>query len=297
MTIGHRLVATLVVLTLAVAGVVALRPTGTTLAAWSDEVVVPVPTLHTGSIRMDVTTTAGDKATVGMAGDATGTWRPTGVRATAEGRELSGSELTGSRVDYRLASSGGTCPSSSPLYTATFTGSSPVAQVNGGEQLSGQRTLCLTFVPSDTTRVHLGGASLSLATTLDGVAPATTWTASNDWQATQKLAPAPSVGTPSCSAGFLNQRVTLRWDWDRAGLNQDVTRWSLQVQDGGTWTEVRSLSGGQRSTNITPYEFSFIRFDTYKMRVAAVLPDGTTIASAPSSIRVERLALGAVYCA
>ena len=72
----------------------------------------------------------------------------------------------------------------------------------------------------------------------------------------------------------------------------------LQVEDRGTWHEVRSLGANRREAVITPYDAGFIAFSTFHLRVVAVLPDGTTIPSTDTTkVRVERLGLGAAYCA
>ena len=301
MTVSKRLIAGLLALAVVLGGVLVLRPTETTLAAWSDEVTVDLPALHTGGVRMDVTPAAGtgSSATLGMSGDAAGTWRPSAVRVLLDGRALTGAELAGSTIEYRVAGSGGTCSPPTPAtYTARPSGSATSFPVTGGADLNGRRTLCLTFTPSDQVRIQLGGRALSVTTAIEGVAAGSTWTAASEWAATQQLPAAPTVSAPTCTAGFLNQSVSLGWDWDRAGLSQDVRRWSVQVEDRGTWREVDSLSAGSRSARISPYDSGFVNFSTYTLRVAAVLPDGTSIpAPAGTQVRIERIGIGAAYCA
>src|SRR5699024_10336129 len=93
-------------------------------------------------------------------------------------------------------------------------------------------------------------------------------------------------------------RVTLRWEWDRAGMAQDVTRWSVQAQADNGWREINSLNANQRSTAVASRDFPPFQFDNTQVRVVAVLTDGTTLTSATTTVRVERLVfLGAVYCA
>lgn len=298
MTIPKRLTAVLLLLAVLLAGLLVLRPTETTLAAWSDEVTVTVPPLRTGGVHLEVSADTAGAATVGMAGDTTGSWRPSTVRVTAEGRELSGTELAGSTVEYRLVDSGDTRPTGAPVYVADLGGEVSSFAVTGGERLEGARTLLLTFVPSDRVMVEHGGRLLSLTTTIDGLTPAT-WTTSSSWATDQQLPPAPSVSDLMCSpGGWFNQRVTLDWDWDRAGLNQDVARWSLQVQDGSTWRETRSLPAAAQAVTVRQRDFDLVDFQHYTLRVAAVLPDGTTVPSEDTTrIRVDRFVIGAVYCA
>lgn len=299
MTTTKRLTSVVLLLALVLAGVLVLRPTGATLAAWSDEVTVAVPTLRTGGVSMDVTSATGTTATVAMGGDVAGTWRPTTVRVSVDGRALTGAELSGSRVEYRVAAAGATCPTTAPTFSAAPSGPATTFPVTGGAPLSGARTMCLSVVPSDQTRIALAGRTLSVATTIDGVTVApTTWTTTGSWAADHRMPAGPSVTGPSCSRGFLNQVVTLGWSWDRAGLGQDVSRWSVQVEDRGSWREVKSVAARSTSTTISPYESNFIQFETYTMRVAAVLPDGTTIPSTTTTdVRIERIGLGAAYCA
>lgn len=299
MTIAKRLTATGLLLAVVLAGMLLLRPTETTYAAWSDEVTVAVPTLQTGGVRLDVTPGSGTAATVAMAGDTSGTWRPAEVRVSVAGRDLTGAELAGSRIEYRLAGAGDSCPTGGASYTAAPSGSATSFAVTGGERLDGPRTLCLTFVPSDTMRIQYGEHKLSLTTSIDGVSAApATWTAAGSWSADHRMPAGPSASGPQCSRGFLNQRVTLSWGWDRAGLNQDVSHWALQVEDRGTWREIQSLGAGRREAAITPYDSRFIEFSTFNLRVVAVLPDGTTIPSADTTrVRVERIGIGAAYCA
>ncbi|PYF99152.1 hypothetical protein SAMN05216184_10834 [Georgenia satyanarayanai] len=294
-----RLTACLLALAVVLGGVLLLGPSESTLAAWSDETTTTVPQLRTGGVQVDVTTAgAGTTATLGMSGDTSGTWRPGAVTVTSGGRALTGAELDGSRVDYRLAGTNGTCAATDPVaYTASLTGPRTSFAVTGGERLSGARTVCLAFVPSDQVRVQLGGRTLALATTVDGAATAGAWTAASTWTATHQLPAAPSVSAMRCTSGWLNQWVTLGWDWDAGGLNQAVARWSLQLEDRGTWREVGTVPARQRTTTVSPYQFDFVNFDSYTLRVAAVLADGTTV-PAPSStrVRVERIGLGAAYC-
>lgn len=299
MTVTKRLTGALVVLAVLLGGVLLLRPTGSTLAAWSDEVTVEVPALRMGGVAVTVAPAPGAAtATLGMSGDVSGTWRPSAVTVAADGRALTGTQLAGSAVEYRLAAANGTCPTTTATFTVRPSGSGTSFPVTGGQDLSGQRTMCLTFVPSDQVRLQLGGRALSFTTTVSGVVDgAGTWTASAGWAATQQLPAAPSVPGPTCSRGTLNQSVTLSWEWDRAGLSQNVARWSLQLQDRGTWREVDSLSAANRSARISAYQFDFIGFDTYTLRVVGVLPDGTTIPSTSTSqVRVERIGFGAAYC-
>lgn len=298
MTIAKRLTAAGLLLAVVLAGLLVLRPAQTTYAAWSDEVTVPVPTLQTGGVRLEVVPAGGTAATVAMAGDTAGTWRPTQVRVSVDGRDLTGTELAGSRIEYRLAGTDSSCPTGAATYTATPSGSATSFAVTGGDRLDGARTLCLTLVPSDTVRIQYGERTLSLTTSIDGVSTPATWTAAGTWAAEQQLPAGPSVSGPTCSRGFLNQRVTLDWSWDRAGLSQNVSHWALQVEDRGTWHEVRSLGANRREAVITPYDAGFIAFSTFHLRVVAVLPDGTTIPSTDTTkVRVERLGLGAAYCA
>jgi len=292
-----RLTACLLALAVVLGGVLLLRPSESTLAAWSDEATVTVPQLRTGGVRVDVAGATAASATLGMSGDTSGTWRPGAVTVTSAGRVLTGAELAGSRVDYRLARNG-VCAATEPvLYSATPSGTASSFAVTGGERLSGARTLCLTFVPSDHVRLQLGGRSLSFATTVGGVATASsTWTATNTWTATQQLPAAPSVTAPQCSSSW--PRVTLRWEWDRAGMVQDVTRWSVQAEAESGWREINSLNPSQRSTGVSSRDFPPFQFENTQVRVVAVLADGTTVTSATTTVRVERLVvLGAVYCA
>lgn len=299
MTIPKRLLTVILLAAVLLTGAVLLRPTETTLAAWTDEVTVPVGSLQTGGVRMDVQALSGDGARVAMAGDVGGTWRPATVRVNRAGGGQLGSELLGSRVEYRLAAADGSCRGGdAPIYTAQLDGAGLTAPVTGGERLEGARTLCLTFVPSDRTRIEHGGTTLTLTTTLDGVsvAPAT-WTATGTWAADQQLPAGPSVAGPTCSSSWLNPTVTLRWDWDRAGLSQDVARWSLQTQDGNSWREVRSVAAGDRSTVVRASDFNLIQFSSHTLRVVAVLPDGIEVPSTQTTrIKVERLLLGSVSC-
>lgn len=299
MTAAKRLTAVVLLLAVVLVGAVLLRPTETTFAAWSDEVVVEVPVLSTGGVRLDVTPSGGTSATLGMSGDLSGTWRPSTVRVMVDGRALTGTELSGSVIEYRVASAGAGCAGDTPAFTARPSGTGASFAVTGAQQLSGARTLCLTFVPSDKVKVQLGGRALSFATTVDGVATgASSWTAATTWSANQQLPAAPSVLGPTCSRGFLNQFVTLGWSWDRAGLSQNASHFSVQVEDRGTWREVGTLPVGTQSLRVSPYQFDFVNFDTYAVRVAAVLADGTTIPSTTTAkIRVERVGVGAAYCA
>lgn len=294
-----RLTACLLTLAVVLGGALLLRPSGSTLAAWSDETTVTVPQLRTGGVQVDVTTTGtGAAATLGMSGDTSGTWRPGAVTIASDGRALSGAELAGSRVEYRLAGANGTCAATSPAtYTAGVGGAGTSFVVSGGQRLSGARTLCVSFVPSDLVRVQLGGRTLSITTAVDGAATAGAWTATTTWTATQQLPAAPSVSAMRCTPGWLNQWVTLAWDWEAGGLTQSVSRWSLQLEDRGAWREVGTVSARSRSTTISPYQFDFVSFDSYTVRVAAVLADGTTVPAASSTkVRVERIGLGAAYC-
>lgn len=295
-----RFTACLLALAVVLGGVLLLRPSESTLAAWSDETTVAVPQLRTGGVAVDVTATgSGTTATLGMSGDTSGTWRPASVNITSGGRALTGAELAGSRVDYRIAGKNGTCVATDPVaFTAGPSGTRTSFPVTGGQALSGARTLCLTFVPSDQVTVQLGGRALSFTTVVDGTATvAGSWTATNTWTATHQLPAAPSVSPMRCSSGWLNQWVTLGWDWEPGGLTQSIARWSLQVDDRGTWREVGTLPARNRSTTISPYQFDFVSFDSYTVRVAAVLSDGTTVpASSSTKVRVERVGLGAAYC-
>ncbi|WP_324653515.1 hypothetical protein [Georgenia sp. H159] len=293
MTTTKRLTAVVLLLALVLAGVLVLRPTGSTLAAWSDEVTVTVPTLRTGGVRMDVTPSAGTTATVGMSGDVSGTWRPSTVRVSVDGRALTGAELTGSRVEYRVAAAGGTCPTTAATYTATPSGTATDVPVTGGQPLAGARTLCLTFVPTDRIRIELGSRTVSFATTLDGVtvAPAT-WTTTGSWATELRVTPGPSVTGPTCSS--IHPRVTLGWDWNRAGMSVDVARWSVQVADGGTWREVATLMPAQRTVTVGPSDFTGHDAGTHTVRVVAVLTDGTTV---PGTTHTEIRIDGTVTCA
>ncbi|TNC18542.1 hypothetical protein FHE66_06360, partial [Georgenia sp. 311] len=288
----ERPTAVVLLLALLLGGALVLRPSGTTLAAWSDEVVVTVPALRTGGVRVDVAPSGSTSATIAMSGDVHGTWQPSAVRVGVDGRALTGSDLAGSTIEYRLATAGGTCPNGgAPAFTASPSGAGTSFTVTG-QQITGARTLCLTFVPSDKVRAELGGRALSFATSVTGLAAGSSaWTASTAWSATQQLPAAPRVTGPTCSRGFLNQFVTLSWEWDRAGLAQNAARFSLQVDDRGTWREVGTASVSSRpSATLSPYQFDVVTFDTYSVRVVAVLADGTTIPSSTTvRVRVERV--------
>ena len=295
----ERPTAVVLLLVLLLGGALVLRPSGTTLAAWSDEVVVTVPALRTGGVRVDVAPSGTASAAVGMSGDVHGTWRPSTVQVSVDGRALTGSDLAGSTVEYRLATPGGTCPSGgAPAFSASPSGPGTSFAVTG-QQVTGARTLCLTLLPSDKVRAELGGRALSFATSVAGLATGSSaWTASTAWSATQQLPAAPRVTGPTCSRGFLNQFVTLSWEWDRAGLAQNAARFSLQVEDRGTWREVGTAPVSSRpSMIVSPYQFDVVTFDTYTVRVAALLADGTTIPSSTTAkVRVERVGVGAAYC-
>ncbi|WP_152193088.1 hypothetical protein [Georgenia satyanarayanai] len=292
-----RLTACLLALAVVLGGVLLLRPSESTLAAWSDEATVAVPQLRTGGVQVDVTG-SGTTATLGMSGDTSGTWRPAAVTVLSAGRALTGAELAGSRVEYRLARNGA-CVAADPVaYSASPSGTATSFPVTGGERLSGAHTVCLTFVPSDQVLVQLGGRALSFVTTVDGVAaPTGTWTAANTWTASHTLPAAPTVSALRCTPGWLNQWVTLGWDWDGGDAANRLARFSLQLQDRGTWRDVATISSRARTTTITPYQFSFVSFDSYTLRVVAVLNDGTTVpTSSTTNVRVERVGLGAAYC-
>src|SRR5690606_26754795 len=134
----------------------------------------------------------------------------------AQGQALTGADLAGSRVEYRLAD--GTL-----AYRAALDGGAASFPVSGDRRLAGTHTLFLTVVPSDRVLVAHGGATLSVTTTIDGAttAPAT-WTAAGTWVAEEELGPGPSVASLTCTPGPLGTRVTLDWDWDwdwdRGGL-------------------------------------------------------------------------------
>lgn len=289
-----RLTACLLTLAVVLGGVLLLRPSESTLAAWSDEVSVPVAQLRTGGVQVDVATTSGASATLGMSGDSSGTWRPGTVTVSSGGRAHTGTELAGSRVEYRLARNGA-CAATEPVaYTASPTGSGTSFAVTGGQRLTGAHTLCLTFVPSEQVSAQLGGRSLSFVTAVDG-AGAGAWTATNTWTATQQLPAA--VSALRCTPGFLNQWVTLGWDWDAEGQAKQLSRWSLQLDDRGTWRDVGTIPARARTTTINPYQFSFVNFESYTLRVVAVFTDGTTLpAASTAKVRVERVGIGAAYC-
>lgn len=292
MTLTARLVTGLVVAAVTLLGLVVLRPAGTTLAAWSDEVTVAVPTLRTGGVQLAVTP-AGGAATVAMTGEAAGTWRPSTVQVAAQGQALTGADLAGARVEYRLAD--GTL-----AYRAALDGGAASFPVSGDRRLAGTHTLFLTVVPSDRVLVAHGGATLSVTTTIDGAttAPAT-WTAAGTWVAEEELGPGPSVASLTCTPGPLGTRVTLDWDWDwdRGGLAQDVTRWSVQVEEGGTWHELHTLPAQHSFVHVRARDFDLVEIGTHTLRVAAVLPDGTTIPSDTTRIHVLCLVVGGVRCA
>lgn len=294
-----RLTACLLALAVVLGGVLLLRPSESTLAAWSDEATVAVPQLRTGGVQVDVAAPgSGTTATLGMSGDTSGTWRPASVTITSGGRALTGAELAGSRVDYRIAGTNGTCAATAPVaFTASPSGTRTSFPVTGGQALSGARTLCLTFVPSDQLRLQQGGRTVSFATTVSGVATAaSSWTAASTWTATQQLPAAPSVTAPQCSNGW--GRVSLKWEWDRGGMSQDVTRWSVQAESDNGWREINSLPAGTREATVSSRDFPPFRFENTQVRVVAVLADGTTVSSATTTVRVERIVfLGAVSCA
>src|SRR5690606_6283999 len=111
-----RLTACLLALAVVLGGVLLLRPSESTLAAWSDEAAVPVAQLRTGGVQVDVAAPgSGTTATLGMSGATSGTWRPASVSVTSGGRALTGAELAGSRVDYRLAGTNGACVATDPV--------------------------------------------------------------------------------------------------------------------------------------------------------------------------------------
>ena len=289
MTLPQRLTATVLLLAVVLSGLLLLRPAETTLAAWSDEVTVAVPALRTGGVRMEVTPT-GRTATVALTGDAAGTWRPSSVQVSAGGKVLTGADLAGSRVEYRLGS--GAAP-----YSATLGGSLAAFPVSGNERLEGAHTLALAVQPSDRALIRYGGQDLTLTTTLDGAtaAPAT-WTAGGSWTAQYRLPTGPSVTGPQCVDSAT--RATLSWGWDRGALSQDVARWSLQAADGSAWREIGSYAADQRSTTLRARDFGIVDFARYTLRVVAVLPDGTTLPSTgTTAVRVGRLLLGTVSCA
>lgn len=293
-----RLTACLLALAVVLGGVLLLRPSESTLAAWSDETIVAVPQLRTGGVQVDVTTAGtGTTATLGMSGDTSGTWRPGAVSVTSGGRALTGAELAGSRVEYRIATNGA-CSAADPVtYSASPSGTTTTFPVTGGERLTGARTVCLTFVPSDQVLVQLGGRTLSFVTTVDGAAPTGTWTASSTWTASQQLPAAPTVSALRCTPGWLNQWVTLGWDWDGGDVANKLARFSLQLQDRGTWRDVGTIPARARTTTVNPYQFSFVSFESYTLRVVAVLNDGTTVpTSSTANVRVERIGVGAAYC-
>lgn len=291
-----RLTACLLAIAVVLGGVLLLSPSGSTLAAWSDEVTVAVPPLRTGGVQVDVTAATATSATFGMSGDTGGTWRPGSVTVTSGGRAHTGAELAGSRVEYRVARNG-VCAATEPVaYTASPGGPGTSFAVTGGQPLSGPHTLCLTLVPSEQVRVQLAGRTLSLVTTVDGAATGT-WTATNTWTASHSLPAIPTVSALRCTPGWLNQWVTLGWDWDANASPQQPVRWSLQLDDGGTWRDVSTISPRARTTTINPYQFSFVSFESYTLRVVAVLNDGTTVPSASTAkVRVERIGVGAAYC-
>ena len=294
MTPARRPAAVLLLLAVVLGGVLVLRPTGTTLAAWSDEVTVAVPTLRTGGVRLEVAPAGtGTTATIGMTGEVAGTWRPSSVRGTADGRALAGSELAGSRIEYRVATGAtGTCPTGPATYTVLPSGAATSFPVSGADQLSGARTVCLTFVPSDGTRTRLAGRTLSFTTSIDGVSAApATWTAVGTWTVNQRLAPGASVSGPSCTPD--HPRVVLGWGWERGGLGVDPSRWSLQAETAAGWNEVRSVAGANRSVALSPSEFNGGQSGTHRVRVVAVLPDGTTIAGTTTTTLTIQ---GAIQC-
>ncbi|WP_413450429.1 hypothetical protein AA0Y32_07140 [Georgenia phoenicis] len=291
-----RLTACLLAIAVVLGGVLLLRPSESTLAAWSDEATVAVPQLRTGGVQVDVAAATATSATVGMSGDASGTWRPGSVTVTSAGRAHTGAELAGSRIEYRLAQGGVCVPTEPVAYTASPGGAGTSFAVAGGQPLSGAHTLCLTFVPSEQARVQLAGRTLSLVTTVDGAA-AGAWTATSTWTATHTLPALPTVSALRCTPGWLNQWVTLGWDWDGDAYSQQLVRWSLQLDDRGTWRDVGTIPARARTTTINPYQFSFVNFESYTLRVVAVLNDGTTVASGSTAkVRVERIGVGAAYC-
>lgn len=277
------------VLALLATALVVLRPTGTTLAAWSDEVTVEIPAMATGGIGMDVTPAAGASARVAVTGDVAGSWRPAGVRVSVDGQPLTGAQLAGSRVEYRLAAESGQCPTTGAArYSAELTGDASTFPVTGGERVSGPQTLCLTFVPSDKVRVDHGGRALSLTTELDGAAPAATWTAAGSWAASHQMAAAPVVDGLRCDrAGWLDSRGMISWDW----LNGDglsITHWEIQRQAGSSWPTVGTAAAGDRSWHASngTYPREFLGH-VQNLRVVAVLSDGTTTVASGSTTSVR----------
>lgn len=269
---------------------VALRPSGTTLAAWSDELSVELPPLTTAGIGMSVSA-SGTGARIVVSGDAAGTWRPSDVTLRAGGQPLTGDQLAGTTLEYRLAGADGRCTTSAqPRYSVAPSGAVTTFPVTGAERLSGERTLCLTVKPADRLRVSHGGQALTVSTTLDGAAG--TWTAAGAWAAGHQMPPAPSVSTPSCQKD--RGGVTLSWNWVDG---VPVTGWSVQVSQGATWKDVVDVGSTSTSVRLTARNFDrLFQFSDYEARIVALLPDGTQIASASTVIGVERLIIGTVYC-
>lgn len=267
------------VLALVAVLLVATRPAATTLAAWSDEVTVEVPVLSTGGIGVGVTPGAGTSARIVVSGDVSGTWRPSRVRVTAGGQALTGAQLDGSRIEYRIADAQGQCATNvGAKYSATPSGTGAEFTIDGDGRESGAQTLCLTFVPSDKVRVSHGGQALTFATSLDGAAQAAGWTAASSWSTNHQLPAAPTVGDLRCApTGRWDATAVLHWNWTN-GDGTSLVRWEIQRQDGAQWHTLQSITDPRaRSWSTSNINFPApYKGRQYNLRAVAVLGDGST---------------------
>ncbi|MGC5614956.1 SipW-dependent-type signal peptide-containing protein [Georgenia sp. Z1491] len=297
-----HLVRALVAALVAVVAVVVLQPSGGTTAAWSDSVEVSAPTGTTGSLSLAVTGGVTGSAVVTPGGTAASTWAPTSVTVTAGGVPLTGTQLAGSRIEYRTAGGTSCTVSGAPLFSATPTAAGTSFPVTGGAALSGTQTLCVTLVPGDTLRASHAGVSLAVTTAITATqAGDGTWTAAQSWSTTQDVPAAlpalPEVGSLDSRPHTNGKWIHLDWTWadsaSGAPSTAPVAEWRVEYRVAtSNWQPMlrTSISGTARTVEIRWQDIrsEFTRSgSTGWLRVVAVLPDGSAVASTQIAVTIS----------